>query len=59
VFRSAIPGPPEDDPTAVQWKESTQEIPVKFVTVDGKLSGDHEVPPFVVTIMLGKPVAVL
>ena len=37
----------------MQCVESTQEIPVKLVTVAGKVSDDHTVPPSVETMMLG------
>jgi len=55
VWRIAAPGPPDEEPTAVQWSESAHEIAVKFVTVDGKVSGDHAPPPSVVSMMLGEP----
>ena len=55
VLRIAAAGPPEEEPTAVQWSESTQEIAVKLDTVDGKYSSDHTVPPWIVTMMLGEP----
>ena len=39
----------------MQWSESTQEMDVKLATVDGIDSGDHTLPPSVVTMMLGEP----
>jgi hypothetical protein len=52
VLRIAAPGPPAEEPTAVQCVESTQEIPVKLLTVAGNVSDDHIVPPSVETMML-------
>ena len=54
VLRIAAPGPPAEEPTAVQCIESAQEIPVKLLTVAGNASDDHTVPPSVETIMLGE-----
>jgi hypothetical protein len=54
VLRIAAPGPPAEDPTVVQWVESTHEIPVKLLTVAGNVSDDHTVPPSVETMMLGE-----
>ena len=54
VLRIAAPGPPAEEPTAVQCVESAQEIPVKLLTVAGNVSDDHAVPPSVETMMLGE-----
>jgi len=59
VLRTAATGPPDDDPTAVQWSVSTQEMDVKLDTVAGMCSDVHAVPPLVVTMMLGEPVPAL
>jgi len=59
VARMAPVGPPDDEPTAVQWSASTHEMAVKSVTVPGKCSDDHVLPPSVVAMMLGEPVPVL
>jgi hypothetical protein len=53
VPRIAAPGPPAEEPTAVQRIESTHEIPVKLLTVAGNVSDDHTLPPSVVAMMLG------
>jgi hypothetical protein len=55
VLRIATPGPPEEDPTAVQSSWLKHEIAVKFATVPGIDSWIHETPPFVVVMMLGEP----
>lgn len=54
VLRIAAPGPPEDEPTAVQCIESTQKMAVKLLTVPGNVSDDHTEPPSVVTMMRGE-----
>ena len=59
VERMAAVGPPDDEPTAVQWSASTHEIAVKSVTVPEKLSCIHVPPPLLVAMMLGEPVPAL
>jgi hypothetical protein len=54
VARIAAPGPGDSVPTAVQCVVSAHEIAVKLVTVEGASSTVHEVPPFVVPMMLGE-----
>jgi len=52
----AAPGPPEDDPMAMQLRTLEHEMALKLVTVAGMDSVDHELPPSIVTRMLGDPV---
>jgi hypothetical protein len=55
VFTMATPGPPEEEPIAVQVIELEHEIPVKFATVAGMVSIVQDVPPLLVPMMLGEP----
>jgi hypothetical protein len=54
VPRIATPGPPEDEPTAVQSAWLEHETAVKLATVPGIVSCDHDAPPLVVAMMLGE-----
>jgi len=54
VLRMAASGPTDEEPTALQFRESAHEMAVKLVTVDGMCSADQIVPPSVVTMMLGE-----
>ena len=51
----AAPGPSVERPTATQNSEFVQAIELKFAIVDGCASTDHDTPPSVVSMMLGKP----
>jgi hypothetical protein len=55
VLRIATPGPPDEEPTAVQSSWLKHEMAVKFATVPGIDSWIHETPLFVVAMMLGEP----
>ena len=46
-------GPTEEDPTAVQYRASGQEMPAKLVTVPGNASDAQDPPPLSVAMMLG------
>jgi hypothetical protein len=54
VPRMAACGPTDEEPTAVQFRESAHEMAVKLVTVDGMCSADQMDPPSVVMMMLGE-----
>ena len=54
VERITALGPPDDTPTAVQCRESGQEMPVKLVTTPGiRLRSSMFAPPLAVAMMLG------